>query len=501
MSQQAHNRAGRNLGCGTLKWAALFMILAAVSASIMPTPKSSVSALQWGEWSNAVNASQTNTPSGGGSVVGDQFGNIYVVWPEITSSGVQPAQPYDTAFIRCMGEGGEWSEPVDIFAVPYGERLDLSASRIDAYGDLVLLWGDGRTLYLSSAAPTDALSARGWQTVSLVQGSIQGGNIQFDSQGGYHVVYVEDNSAIRYMASRDGNSWERPILIGQIVEENTAFSGAGLVLGPDDSVYVTWTEHAGENNWRPSGVWFSKYDADDHAWLPPIRLVERDGDGQSSILVDSNNIVRVAWSRAAGTHDGRYHTWSTDGGLTWTEPQHIVPFMDGLCGAPSMAEDSAGNLFVVFCGGDPSLTAQGIRSGIWLARWDGTHWSTPELVSPNNLVDSEGSGATMIAGSILVVTWHEVVVNEAWFRMLNTGAPKIAPILLPRPTPKTAQLSSPTIQPEPSPTRVHPTPVLLNRDISQIPASPGSDVLASLVPSPVLVMGVIIVAVWRRSSS
>jgi len=469
-------------------------IVLAITFSIFVLNTYAIAFAQSGQWSKAIRLSQAGVPAGDGVVVGDSAGNIYVAWPE-ASAGDKTKPVYDTVFISRRRTDGQWSSPVDVLFVS-GSSIVLSAFRVNALNELFLLWGDGSSLYLSTVNSSNFSVASKWTTVTVAKGSIQSGDMQIDSQGMFHIVFVENNTSILYTSSSDAVSWKYPKQIGLAPEPNTAVSVPKMAISNRQLMLVSWTVNNRANNWMPAGIWVAKSDNQGQDWSPQFQISNRDGDGQSTVFIDSQNVVRVAWNRAAYTRDGRYYTFSLDNGVTWEKPQRLFAPMAGLAGSPSFCEDSAGNLFMILSGG--GYGTDGINQ-VWISRWSRDRWMDPESIT-GGILDAQGGNATMVQGNVLAVIWHEASLLEVWFRSFNTGAPQSKPAAIASPIKPTY---SPVPQTKHTPTtmaRKSPTaPSLVQADVPTS-MSDNAPVGVGVIASLAMIAMVVILSVYRRHS-
>jgi hypothetical protein len=265
-------------------------------------------------------------------------------------------------------------------------------------------------------------------------------------------------------------------------------SYADLALDASGRLYVTWSENDGLNNWVLSAVCVTFSDDGGRTWREPTTLVSRNGHGQGSIAVDGQGVARVVWNRSVGSLDGRYHSWSSDGGLSWATPQQIFKPLDGISGQPNFSVDSAQRLYLI---------TMGNTLGPALSTWDGSSFSTLQPFSGDVRWSEKGLG-TMLHGHLLATTWRGSYDMQVWFRMLDTGAPAVSPVVRDRPASAIAVRRTPTLPPQSAAQR---TPGAVAYDerwpVTVIPAV-GQPLVAGVAPVLVLIAGIVAFAAWRR---
>jgi len=437
-------------------------------------------------WTTPVPISSSSEIAWNPAIVADTEGQVHVVW---TSDPTRTQGNRGDSVLYAKWSNGSWSEPNSILLSPKG-RTSTPEIAIDKRGWMHVIWESGGgfnrgPLYYSRAPVAEANSARGWTPPVLLATEAVWGDIEVSQSDVIYVVYADHSkSAIMLLVSRDnGESWEQPITI----YEDTSLTGQEdlsrprLAIGPQGDLHVGWIQDA-YNAERPySGrVLFYASSQDRGAtWTKALMVdsVANPDYGEKTpaewinLAVDSKDRVHLVWDGANGY---RYHQWSADGGLSWSEPTIILPEI-GYAGWNALAVDSADVLHVV------ASTVNGLFS----VRWQGGTWSSPEkmpsLGGPHFPALAVSQGSTLF----LVYQGHggedpSRALGMIISQRLKVESPTLKPV--PVPTVKFWQAvpvytRTPTLTPVASPTLV------ISRTQLPFPdSSPGAPEANSSVP-------------------
>lgn len=454
-------------------------------------------------WSPPANISNTaSRVSAWPMSTADQVGRVHLVWAEATQAGGEGV--LDTILYTRLVDG-EWSQPVDVLAVPAGDSLRPDASHVDPYGQLVLVWHSERELYVSWADAADAASARAWTSRPLdVEVNVNTADLAIGQAGAYHVVYIRDNSELVYLFSPDaGTSWTKEQVLTGVDLTNLALIGPAIAVDNADGIYVSWTRTSEAIDWGPVGVWFVRSIDDGKTWEDKEELAGGGGYGWSDLLVDADQNVHLFFL-GSGSTGGRYHLWSDDRGRSWAGPLLVArpEEITGFPGPPNLLLDSAGTVHAVFAG----YGREGEK--IWHATWNGVSWRGPDTIS-RDLPHSEKVSATVALGNQVHAAWMEFQSRDIWVSQYDTGAPPQAGQPLPRPEiepvaerPTAVAGATATRQTDP-PTRSAPQPAT-DLPLTEADAAAGLDIppaAAGIAAAVVILLVVVVVQSLRRRSS
>jgi hypothetical protein len=454
------------------------------------------------DWSAPANVSAgiaTTPPQGWGAVIAaDRDGAVHATWPECSLD--EDGCKSDTIYYSVWREGA-WSQPIDILAAPVGEGVVTQSLTADPYGRLILVWMGNRGLNFSIADVAEAGSARGWTTTTLAtQDAVRTSDLFIDESGVFHLVYIANDRVTMYSASEDAAlNWTEPVVV--YTEDRRDAAAMAPKVAADDNGFVSacWSITSEAANWGPVGVRFVNSTDGGTTWGPVQALVEDSGYGSCALLLDSEERLHAFWL-GSGDIGGRYHRWSTDGGVSWTETQVVMApgEITGFPGAPRLLEDSSGIVHVVFSGYGPA------GEQIWHARWARQSWTRPLPISAS-LPHSEKSAATLLDGKYLHVIWLEYQSLDFWHSFADTDAPAVRAEIVPLPTalaiaPSPAQ---PPTAPATAPgSAIQETPTPRPQDTFDRSPAAGSDsgivVLFSVAPVLLIVGGVVVYRLLRR---
>lgn len=116
-----------------------------------------------------------------------------------------------------------------------------------------------------------------------------------------------------------------------------------LAMGPDGTLYATWTEYEG-------ALWLSRSTDGGSRFSKPLRIAGGENAGPvrgPSLAVDANNVVYLAWSVGEDRAADIYFAKSDDAGRSFGVPW-IVFESDGHSDAPKIAVDSKGIVHLVY---------------------------------------------------------------------------------------------------------------------------------------------------------
>jgi ligand-binding sensor domain-containing protein len=343
----------------------------------------------------------------------------------------------------------------------------------------------------------------GWKAFALPQGFV-----------GQEVTAIAEDLKVNaicplcadifYRHSTDGGeSWSAPV--------NLSNSFAGSVkpqvhIGNGGHVYITWEE--GEDWYThlgyPVASMYAHSPDGGNSWVEPIAFSSPLGAPQQITLgTGQDGDLVVVW-RLPGEKPF-YYQYSTDNGVTWSEPQPIPgviakPWEPFSLDAYHTATDSAGNVHLLVLGRRSSLDKD---LGLIHVVWDGSQWSPPTVIYASS-DPPEWPRIAVGAGNKVYATWFtrdEKHINDSargryqiWVSSYQADAPPQTPAPVPTPIPTLTLDASNQIALNSTTT---PTPAVLQDD-SELP--PGlyteSDEIGQLILalSPVIVVVLIITA-------
>ena len=457
---------------------------------------------QSGGWSEPYRLSEDRRMSSEGYLVADQYGYVHCFWIETLPQN-------GGSFIKyARFDGTTWTKPNDIYRTK--EEIKNVSPFVDKQGILHIAWSEGLyrvSVFYSYAPANDTLSAQNWAKPIQIHVPARPVYLRVDSKGVLHILYINETeeSGVFYIRSEDkGLTWSEPVWLDPDIQPGYVPDSLNFELDEKDGLHAVWFYGAIERTGRPNWVRYTHSLDGGHSWSPPVtldQLVEENNhflDAASPKMIIQGETVHVIW--AAGQQPYRFHSYSTDGGQTWSAPVQIFGQLQGQA-FDGLAVDRAGR--VHFFGQ--------IRypMGIYHAVWDHNRWSKPELVyliAPQGSEDNLGNRVhahftlpVVRAGNQLVLTFTDGPAdpNRRLFVMYRT-LDDILPIdNLPTPTPRADLIpvsgpmsSEPTVMPSPTAT----VPSLTSIEAQPVGQATAPDLAIQVALAPtLLVLGVTMV--------
>lgn len=482
-------RQGKTNRALALLWpiaAVLFVALPILSSDVGAQPGPT-------EWSTPLNLSAMmgrTTVGRWGSVspeiAADSSGGLHVLWAEDLMQSASESSPCPEAVYYTHWIGESWDKPVDVFAAPAGQCVYKIAAQVDSRGVLHALWSSDAGLYHGSVDVADASCVHCWTTSRIFVGATNA-DVFVDSADVIHVVYVSGYDTIYYMQSRDGGvTWLRPSQIYAVQGIDFAILDARLAVGPQGILHATWGDRSAEGGWSSGGISYGRSVDGGQTWEVILQI--QDTGGSPNLGMDGDENLYLVWNHPVGSKDGRYYCRSTDGGVTWSQPEVAFWNLSGQTWWPEMAQDSAGVLHLVFA-------ARGQSDRVWHSTWTARGWSEPEAIS-GDLVTSENPSLALSEGNRLNAVWVDYGTQSIWFASHRTSAPAVAPVPVPTRQPMPTP-SSPVVSPT---APVGPTQTETPFGSVPMSATPATQwpVLLGIVPALALVGAVILIRALRR---
>jgi hypothetical protein len=352
----------------------------------------------------------------------DSAGTVHVIF----TTGVKRGEP--TALRYTRRTNGQWSEPVTLME---SESVGSPSVTIDGQGYVHLLYGgrmgrlDYRRVHLSRIENPQA-----WTRARVLSGDQTFHAIIYATDDGQlHLLYASRQHNVFHRSSPDGGlTWSDRHKVSSLDAKVQAADGPLVVRDRQGRLHAVWTQFMLPSGWPPAGGFYSRSLNDGRHWTAPRQFAEANyGQGRLAVRGDELHLV---WNSLAGIGK-RLHSWSKDGGETWTEPTVITRRISGgWTGPPGLAVDSAGTLHMI-TSVSGERGAQDIER-IFHMQWDGTAWSEPELVSGGLGATSSVEGPTLaISDGNRLHVLCEADLTRLWYAEKVVDAPPLAPVPVP----------------------------------------------------------------------
>ncbi len=411
--------------------------------------------------------------------------SIHAFWNEKNSSRIYHAS----------WDGENWSFGQQIITSPGGDVTKLAAT---SAGDrLFLTWEDpGQGLQFSTASTSSPSEWVNPDTLVEEQPAASAPSIIADAGGNVFLAFaIQLNEArgVYLIHSADaGNTWSTPIKIFDGAAAGWDMVDKPLLTRTDNGqMHLMWTRHSLPPDSIPLGLAYSRSEDLGQTWSEAETVV--DGQSYWSALIGAGErFVHRLWSEESNEHQGIWHSYSLDGGLTWSQSEQFSGLNNS--GALSVAVDPAHRPHLL------NLENGQLRDLVW----DDGQWTEGDgletVLGEGGLLD----GITNQEGQLIAAYSGHLAAEDAaetdsrffaiW-RLLDLPAELPAP--LPTLTPTRPVLSpTPTMTPQPTATVFFSTQKEQSGlgEISGIAGLPISlDLIASLIPVLIIVgLGVLI---------
>lgn len=278
-------------------------------------------------------------------LLSDSSGRLHLFWQERElakdeAKRVEERITGNSALYYMVKDENGWSQAVDVLSQ---SNLFLSGV-VDPFGRIHLVMSDPTlpARYVRSLSP-NALTARAWsQPIALSETAVTNAAIALDSAGVLHAVYCTTDGVIKYLSSMDwGEHWTtatptvNPFPVGQAAGDQIY-----LVADMQGTLHMLWNLSEISGAYRSLEVQYAHSTDGGTTWSAPQPIAPA-GHVGFSIKASDDGRLHVLTVGRVGTH-GRYHRWSADDGITWSDPLIISSpeYLGGASGG-DLAIDSA----------------------------------------------------------------------------------------------------------------------------------------------------------------
>jgi hypothetical protein len=394
--------------------AALIGILLLLGAAIAPVTAQDPEQFNWSPIDQVYSSGRTLFPR----LIPDSTGVLHLMWAGLVF-GQERTEPHALMYARW--DGMRWTEPVDVIVTDDFSDLREPDGVIDAEGTLHVIFG-GPRLYYTSVLADEADNASNWSEPRLIGDGefvISRSDITIDQDGVIHVVVADgQKNEVYYLASADsGVNWTLPVELSSSPDK-VATTNARIDVDSNGVLHAVWMRNPLPEAYPPQGIFYAHSEDGGQTWSREQQLAGTDF-GDPDIIVDTEDRLHLVYNGAATISGGKYHRWSADGGLTWSEPFEVAPKGGGLNGVPAVSVDSEGVLH--FFGGD--------GNHLWYSVWQDNVWSPPvdiHILDPNEINYTETAGMTILLGNQLHLAFDDEQ-TQLWHTWRTLDIPSSAP--------------------------------------------------------------------------
>jgi len=293
----------------------------------------------------------------------DSGGNVHALW------GASMDERQSMALYYSQWKGDNWTKPVDVLVSPDGDDIWPFSAYI-VQDTVHVYWISNGQVAHSEAHASQLANPHQWSAPSMITTE----NVPFafrgfflDESSTWYLVY--GNRAldkVSILTSVDGGvTWNTEQVVYQELSASTWIGSPSVTVAPDKTVWVSW-EEMDPRSGRGKGVTYARSLDGGLTWSAPEKLIDGYYFGGFKTVGD---IFLKLYAGGIGT-GGRYVSFSTDSGLTWTEVRNISAGNGEGAQGIGLVVDSAGVWQFI------------VESNMTFARvaWDGTTWFAPDFV-------------------------------------------------------------------------------------------------------------------------
>jgi hypothetical protein len=233
-------------------------------------------------------------------------------------------------------------------------------------------------------------------------------------------VPVNEGRGIYIVQSDDlGRTWSQPINVMDAVEAGwDSTDRPAISLSGDGTLHVLFTRYSLREDGRSEGLYYSQSSNGGMTWSQPQVVSERSVQWSRMVYLN-DGALHILWQERLGTGWVTFHQLSRDGGVSWETPITVTNLLEDSAEV-AFATDVGGNMhFVQVYQRDDTLVLQ-------VLMWNGSQWGPPEErvvgLRDNNVVYSTAAEVSS-GGTIQVVLslGYPDLANKVKSEMLSIG--------------------------------------------------------------------------------
>jgi hypothetical protein len=375
------------------------------------------------KWSAPENLSNTPQSSASPAIIADDYGYVHVFWSEDVSGSAHPIQADSgNTIYYTQWDGTSWTPPMDILFVPDDPIADQISVAIDKQGFIHLVWTGLVNIYYSKARATEAGSAQAWLTPVVItpnsaRTSLES-SVAVDDNGNAHIIYAArgDDPGVYHVESSDGETWGEPQKLSEPFDPlEGSLARVKIIADSGGRLHSVW--QTSEVNGYGQAIYYTRSTDQGKTWATPKQMAYRQpGDfdvGWPYIMAVGPSEIHLIYNGGSTVGSaGRYEYVSTDGGETWSAPQHIITDMIGINGYVIPVVDGAGQLHLII-----NMRPEATQIvGIYYSSWLGDSWS-PVVPIVNDMPATDSAHYTSVAvvhGNEIHIVWNQIRGGEIW---------------------------------------------------------------------------------------
>lgn len=356
-------------------------------------------------------------------IAADDYGSIHIFWTE------------DHAIYYLHKDEAGWTVPID---VDYSETKSFTfpSTVVDHKGILHLVWYAYGEIYYKHVPAWEATNLHKWsptRTIAFIGGSSTPLRIDVDKKNNLHIILSDwigrpgdttPGDVYHFYSSDQGENWSRLVKVSSVSDGELA-TDPRMTFDDLDNVHITWSQMAPNLSGRQQGIYYSRLSDQWDRPTSPKEIMRNESNLNwlmgANIAVSRKNTVHIVW--VCGMQAQRCHSWSADGGKSWSSPQQIFTDLVGLSGWDALIKDGGGNLFLI--------TDLRYPQAMYYSFWNGENWQDPPLIASTDKYMKLGENVMAVVG--LNNRIHVVIQlgNVISYMSGRTSAPSGTPAKIP----------------------------------------------------------------------
>lgn len=323
-----------------------------------------------------------------------------------------------------------WQIPVDIILPPRQGTAKILGVEIDQDDvvHLVAFYGDifGAGLYHIFAPLAYADRGLSWSEPALIAdapGPLAEGMLVSNESGQMHVVYQGGRVGLGLyeVFSEDGGlTWSDPVTLYLSSSENALPSAVDVYLDDQETLHAVWSIWNAQLGVGDE-LFYSQRVSGSAGWTIPTLIANRTGREYESdwgAITAAGEELLIVYQDSFPA--AKFMRRSTDGGLTWTDPERPWPHIGEYENAVFL-KDGSDRLHTILGNRDGDCC-----HGMWHSVYEEGKWKPlePLIFGPKTIdFDPSAPDAVISQGNLILATWwmDSKDRNGAWYSYAKIG--------------------------------------------------------------------------------